>query len=253
MLGEAIRLGLAAGELSRALSGQPSPVTLQNESPIEWRVNTNYSWRGDPLAVTVFEQAQEFSPIEQADIEHTKNAIGKLVNKNLEPDFWNLFESRLETDPYLHFILTPESTRSDLLYTNRHTVSYYSQEPEADITFPSIEVDLINPDGFNYFDPTIIVTLQLAKDRTLSGYKSELDLPDAGSIPEQELETLGDQYFLIPEAMKVLPWESAENDPDVKYRTFENPDTHATYYQQVSLMGGFMSFGYSTPPPEPAS
>lgn len=250
---EAIRLGLTAVELSRALSGQPSPVTPQNKPAIEWRANTNYSWSGDPLAVTVFEPAQEFSPIEQADMEHTKNAIGKLVNRHLEPDFWNLFDIRIETDPYSYFILTPESTRNDLLYTNRHTVSYYPQEPEADITFPSVEVDLINPDGFNYFDPTIIVTLQLAKDKTLSGYKSDLDLPDADSIPEQELETLGDQYFLIPEAMKVLPWESAENDPDIKYRNFENPYTHATYYQQVSLTGGFMSFGYSTPPPEPAS
>ncbi|EKD85912.1 MAG: hypothetical protein ACD_37C00577G0002 [uncultured bacterium] len=253
MLGEAIRLGLATGELSRALSGQPSPVTPQNEPPIEWKANTSYGWHKDPLTVTVFEQAQESSPIEQTDIEHTKNAISKLVNRNLEPDFWNLFDNRIEMDPYSYLILTPESTRNDLLYTNRHTVSYYSQELEADITFPSVEVDLINPDGFNYFDPTIIVTLQLAKDRTLSGYKSDLDLPDAGSIPEQELEALGDQYFLIPETMKALPWESAENDPDIKYRTFENPDTHATYYQQISLIGGFMSFGYSTPPPEPIS
>lgn len=253
MLGEAIRLGLTAVELSRALSGQPSPVILQNESPIEWKANTYYSWRGDPLAFTVLEQAQELSPIEQADIEHTKNAISKLVNKNLEPDFWSLFDSRLETDPYSYFILTPESTRNDLLYTNRHIVSYYSQEPEVYITFPSVEVDLINPDGFNYFDPTIIVTLQLAKDKTLSGYKSDLDLPDAGSIPEQELKTLGDQHFLIPEEMRVLLWESAKNDPDIRYRTFENPDTHATYHQQVSLIEGLMSFGYSTPPPEPAS
>lgn len=226
---EGLRLGIAAAELSRALSGIPSlPYNIQHSGDIYQRTSTEVSFFPDD------------EPANDLDLNNTWEAVNLLVNKYADPNFWEPFDENLASNNPERFWVSSRFTREDLLFPNARKVTYYPED-----AIPALDVLFINPDGVDYPDPTVTLSIQIALDGTISGLRSEEDLPSIGSIPDEALEQFLETHLSTPDELKIAEWDEIE--PDTLYREYLDPETGYHLFQILNRDGLFSS-GFSLPP-----
>lgn len=247
---EKVATGYTAANTAFAGGGIPNqdimPPAIIRHAESPWA-------KSSPLDPIVLEasQAQELQET-YVDIGVFYNAIDSFVDTSLEPGFWKEMKEKIARNPD-EYLVVIENTLGHNIFPNEHFYEYYpNRVSNTEVSFPSVEVLIADPDGYEYMSSVIKVRLQLGADGTLKSYISDENLiPIEDPLPPEKLEKLCGNYFIEPSEMTPLPWEVELGifleDPAIVSRDFE--DQEGTFYFQGATGHGHMTFELELPIP----
>lgn len=247
---EKVATGYTAANTAFAGGGIPT----QDITPPAIIRHVESSWaKSSPLDPIVLEasQVQELQET-YVDIGVFYNAIDSFVDTSLEPGFWEEMKDKIARKPDEHLVVI-ENIFGHNIFPNEHTYEYYPNgKSNKGVSFPSVEVFIADPDGYEYISTNIIIFLQLGAEGTLSSYTNDENLPPLEDpFPPEKLEKLCGNYFIEPSEMTPLPWKVEfgvfPEDPAIVSRDFE--DQGGTFYFQGATGHGHMTFGLELPIP----
>jgi len=241
---EKVATGYTAANTAFVGGGIPNPDMNQDQAPVSAIVQAEPTWiRPSPLDPIVIRPNSEegISQEANAGLRFFYDAINSHVDTSTEPLFWKEMEEKIAADPK-EYLIVSEKTTGKNVFPNEHTYQYFQNGISRldEVSFPSVEVIITDPDSFEYLSSVTEISLQFGDERTLASYRSNINIPyEESSISREELEVLAEDYFTKPLGMVNL-WVQDPSDSGIIYSRFV--DSEGAEHILVAIEEGFISY-----------